>query len=102
MRMSPAIFDYSGVPIDGAALCDGVASADLARQGWPPTLTPTCCDRLLLDFRFLPIHRSGKAYTRSPLRFGRAGQFVYRIMNVAAAEAEPVLALLCRLPPLAK
>jgi hypothetical protein len=97
--MSPAIFDYSGVPIDGAALCDGVASADLARQGWPLTLTPTCCDRLLLDLRFPPIHRSRKAHTRSPLLFCRAGQFVYRITDVAVAEAED---LLCRLPPLAK
>jgi hypothetical protein len=100
MRIGPTIFDYSGVLIGGEALCDHVASADPTRQGWP--LAPTCCHRLLLDLRFPRIQRSGEVYTRNPPRSCWAGQFVYRITDVAAAEAEPVLALLRCFLPLAK
>jgi hypothetical protein len=85
MRIAPAIFGYSGV----LTLCGGVASADLTRRGWP--LTPTGCHRLLLDLRF--SQRAGEAHPRSPLRSCWASQFVYCITDVAAAEAEPVLAL---------
>jgi hypothetical protein len=100
MRMSPAIFDYSGVPIDGDALSDRFVSADPTRQGWPPTLT--CCQFLLLDLRFLHIQRAGDARRRSPLRFCWSGRFVCRITDVAAAEAEPVPALLRRFLAFAK
>jgi hypothetical protein len=100
MRMSPAIFDYSGVPIDGDALSARVVSADPTRQGWPPTLT--CCQLLLLDLRFLHIQRAGEACRRTPLRSCWAGRFVYRLTAVAAAEAEPVPALLRRFLAFAK
>jgi hypothetical protein len=99
MRMSPAIFDYS-IPIDGNALGARVGSADPTRQGWPPTLTS--CDRLLVDLRFPHIRSAGEARRRSPLRSCWAGRFVYRITDVAAAEAEPVPASLHRFRAFAK
>jgi hypothetical protein len=100
MRTGPAIYAYCGVRIGGEAWCDGVASAYSTRHDWP--LTPTCWHRLLLDLRFFPVQRGGEAYTRSPLRSCWAGQFVYRIIDVAPAEAEPLLALLRCFLPLAK
>jgi hypothetical protein len=86
MRIAPALFGYTGV----LTLCGSIAYADRTRRGWP--LTPTRCHRLLLDLRF--PQRAGEAYPRSRLRSCWGRQFVYRITDVAAAEAEPILALL--------
>jgi hypothetical protein len=91
MRIGAAISDYSGILIGGEACCDRVAFADPTQRGWHSTLT--CC-RPLLDLRFPHIRRAAESYTRRPLRSCWAGQFVYRITDVAAADTEPVLALL--------